>query len=177
MDHLNGELNGNMPPNADFNEEDENLQGDLNQKSPSISGTISTDDEFLHGELNQKSENTSLTGKYLPDEDGFLYGELNQKSEKIYYTGKSNDTVDLIIDNVNRTIEAISKSGTGDKHYVHNQLSSSNEWIIQHNLRKFPSVTIIDSAGSNVIGEVKYLNLNTLVVSFQSAFSGRAYLN
>lgn len=64
-----------------------------------------------------------------------------------------------------------------DKFFEFEQLSPSNEWRIEHPLNKFPSVTIIDSGGSIVIGDVSYVDESNIVVSFQSAFSGKAYLN
>lgn len=64
-----------------------------------------------------------------------------------------------------------------DKHYEHNQIIASATWHIVHNLRKFPSVTIVDSAGTEVIGTVKYTNENSLTITFSSEFSGKAYLN
>ena len=41
----------------------------------------------------------------------------------------------------------------------------------------FPSVTVVDSGNSTVIGNVEYTNSNILTVTFASAFSGCAYLN
>lgn len=61
--------------------------------------------------------------------------------------------------------------------YIHNQGSADNVWIINHNLDKYPSVTIIDSADRVVIGDVLYNDTNTLTVSFAAGFSGKAYLN
>ena len=61
--------------------------------------------------------------------------------------------------------------------YHHIQGSASNTWTINHNLNFNPNVTVVDSAGTNVEGEVRYPNANQLVVSFQSAFSGDAYLS
>lgn len=39
-----------------------------------------------------------------------------------------------------------------DKHFIFIQELPLNEWRVQHNLGKFPSVTVIDSAGTEVIG-------------------------
>ena len=64
-----------------------------------------------------------------------------------------------------------------DKHYVHDQGQASATWSITHNLAKYPSVTVIDSGNTAVIGQVTYTNTNTLSVAFSSAFSGKAYLN
>ena len=68
-------------------------------------------------------------------------------------------------------------SGSGDLSYVHDQSVASKKWEIHHNLKKYPSVTVVDSAGSTVIGDVNYTDLNSLIVTFSSEFSGVAYLN
>lgn len=64
-----------------------------------------------------------------------------------------------------------------DKHHVYIQGSASKEWDIVHNLEKYPSVSIVDSAGTVVVGDVKYIDENELIVSFSGAFSGKAFLN
>ncbi|NBR24467.1 MAG: hypothetical protein EBU08_11990 [Micrococcales bacterium] len=61
--------------------------------------------------------------------------------------------------------------------YAHMQGAASNSWAITHNLGFKPNVTVIDSAGNIVEGEIAYTNSNSLTVSFQSAFSGNAYLS
>lgn len=61
--------------------------------------------------------------------------------------------------------------------YIHNQSSSELEWTINHNMNKNPSVTIVDSANTSVVGEVEYLDKNALVVRFKSPFKGKAFLN
>lgn len=64
-----------------------------------------------------------------------------------------------------------------NKTYLHNQIASEKVWEIEHNLGKFPSVSIIDSAGTMVIGDVLYLDENHVRISFSFAFAGKAYLN
>ena len=64
-----------------------------------------------------------------------------------------------------------------DKTYVHEQLVSSQFWNIQHNLGKHPSVTVIDSGGSVVFGDVEYVSMNEITISFGFPFGGTAYLN
>jgi|SaaInlV_100m_DNA_2_1039680.scaffolds.fasta_scaffold00927_5 hypothetical protein len=65
-----------------------------------------------------------------------------------------------------------------DKTYVHTQNSAASSWTIHHNLGKRPSVTVTTAATSaQVIGEVTYINNNTLAVSFEASFNGIAYLN
>ena len=64
-----------------------------------------------------------------------------------------------------------------DKTFVYNQAISSDVWDIEHNLDKYPSVTVVDSGGSVVVGEIVYINKNNGRITFTSAFSGKAYLN
>jgi hypothetical protein len=61
--------------------------------------------------------------------------------------------------------------------YVHNQISSSNTWIVNHNLNFYPNVTIYDSAGSMVEGSVNHSTATSLTITFSSAISGKAYLS
>lgn len=61
--------------------------------------------------------------------------------------------------------------------YIHDQMSSADTWTINHNLDKYPSVSVVDSAGSLVIGDVQYISRNALIVTFVGEFSGKAYLN
>lgn len=51
------------------------------------------------------------------------------------------------------------------------------EWVIQHNLNRFPSVTVVDSAGSVVEGIEEYVSADEIRLSFAAAFAGNAYLN
>lgn len=61
--------------------------------------------------------------------------------------------------------------------YVHYENTPNIEWNITHNMNKYPSVTIVDSAGSIVEGAVDYLSLNSCKITFCGAFSGKAYFN
>lgn len=64
-----------------------------------------------------------------------------------------------------------------DTHYVHPQDTASDRWEIAHNLGKRPSVMVVDSAGTVVIGTVQHVGNNNLVISFGSPFAGEAILN
>jgi len=65
----------------------------------------------------------------------------------------------------------------GDANYLHDQGTPSADWDITHNLGKKPSVTVIDSANSEVEGEVEHISKNRLIIHFNAAFSGTATLN
>lgn len=64
-----------------------------------------------------------------------------------------------------------------DFSYVHVQANASVLWTIQHNSGKNPSVTVVDSGGTHIEGEVAYVDTNSLTITFLGATSGRAYLN
>lgn len=76
----------------------------------------------------------------------------------------------------NKTASDLGITGI-DKSYTYNQNIPSSVWTIIHNLDKYPSVTIVDSAGSVVMGDIEYVSTSTLRVTFSSEFAGAAYLN
>ena len=61
--------------------------------------------------------------------------------------------------------------------YIHTQGSASSAWNITHNLHFYPNITVQDSAGNIVEGEIAYTNSDSLVVTFSTAFSGEASLS
>ena len=65
----------------------------------------------------------------------------------------------------------------GDKTYVHYQNVQSDTWEIQHNLDKYPSITVVDSANNIVVGDIRYVDTNNVVVTFTAPFSGKAFCN
>jgi len=67
--------------------------------------------------------------------------------------------------------------GPGDKNYVHTQSVASDTWTVIHGLNKKPSVTVVDSAGTEWKTEVEYIDLDQCVLYFSSPFAGEAYFN
>ena len=61
--------------------------------------------------------------------------------------------------------------------YNHVQGVATSTWNIVHNLGFYPNVTVQDSAGNIVEGEISYTNSDSLVLTFSTAFSGEAYLS
>ena len=100
-----------------------------------------------------------IVGKAIGDEDG-------NNIKETYATKES-------VDNLKNEFE----ENKATKVYTYAQRSSSNKWVVEHNLNKYPSVTVVDSAGTVVLGDVTYDSLNKLTISFKGYFSGKAYLN
>ena len=95
-----------------------------------------------------------------------------KNSNSISVSAKSNKT------NVVASPRAVLSTGIiSDKNYEHDQASPSATWTITHNLNKYPSVSIVDSAGTLIITEVEYTSKNQVVVTFDASTSGKAYLN
>lgn len=65
----------------------------------------------------------------------------------------------------------------GDKYYRHMQGVASTLWTINHNLNKRVSVTVVDSSGRQVFGQVDYISDNQATVAFRLAFAGEAFCN
>jgi hypothetical protein len=65
----------------------------------------------------------------------------------------------------------------GDKNFVYTQLVASAVWNVVHNLDKFPSVSVVDDDQNQVFGSVVYNTVNDLTITFNGAFSGKAYIN
>lgn len=66
----------------------------------------------------------------------------------------------------------------GDKFFEYIQSQASTLWTIQHDLDKKPSVTVsAPFSDEEVVGKVIYEDNNKLTITFNAAFSGKAYLN
>lgn len=64
-----------------------------------------------------------------------------------------------------------------DKTIIFEQVTPSTTWTIQHGMKKFPSITVVDSANTVVQGTVFYDSTTQITLTFSAAFSGQAYLN
>lgn len=62
-------------------------------------------------------------------------------------------------------------------HFRFDQAVASNKWKVVHNLGKYPSVLVQDSANSEIEGDIEFVSVNELIINFGAAFSGTAYLN
>lgn len=61
--------------------------------------------------------------------------------------------------------------------YRHIQTTASASWTIPHNLGFYPNVAVVDSTGREVVGEIDYVDMNTVRLTFSAAFGGEAYLS
>lgn len=68
-------------------------------------------------------------------------------------------------------------STQGTPTFIFNQGVPASTWSVQHNLGKFPSITVIDTANTVVTGEYTYVDTNNVTLKFSAGFAGKAYLN
>ena len=82
---------------------------------------------------------------------------------------------------VNQSTPSITTSGSvayvGSETFTFNQPAASAVWTITHNMARYPAVSVVDSAGTVVIGEVRYIDQNNVEITFSGGFAGKAYLN
>lgn len=116
------------------------------------------------------------------DENGVVQGRVDIGKLHVHNVDGSEENEYVLLDGASDNYiypygNATQVSNNVDKHYQHTQIQALSTWSITHNLQKFPSVTVVDSAGSKVTGEVDYIDINNLTVSFTAEFGGIAYLN
>jgi len=61
--------------------------------------------------------------------------------------------------------------------FTYEQASPSDTWVINHNLGRHPSVTVVDSSGNVFTPAVSYPTENQCIVEINGATTGKAYLN
>ncbi len=83
--------------------------------------------------------------------------------------GNGSISIDNFYDIINFTF--------GDKTFIYDQVTPATIWTVQHGLNKFPSITVVDTAKSVVIGDYTYVDDNNVILNFSAAFAGKAYFN
>ena len=68
-------------------------------------------------------------------------------------------------------------SSQGVPTFVFTQGVPATVWNIQHNLGKFPSVSVVNNNNVALFTEVTYIDNNNVQLNFSAGFSGKAYLN
>ena len=140
------------------------------------------------------NQNTVAFLDYLVGSD-ILIGEQNEIStfghyDVISYTVNANDPdyYDLVvsykggngvlaIDKYYDIMNFVLSADAEDKTFVFSQGVPAVQWTIQHNLSKFPSVSIVNNNNIVINGEVTYIDTNNVQLDFSAGFAGKAYLN
>lgn len=64
-----------------------------------------------------------------------------------------------------------------DKNFVFTQGVSATTWNVVHNLNKRPSAVIVDSAGTEVKGQIQHISDNQFNVILNAPTTGKVYVN
>ncbi len=94
----------------------------------------------------------------------------------VIVTEDTPNTVIINQDAQNQVVVRLGGSAGNTRRHVHTQSSPSTAWVINHSLGGKPSVMVVDTADTVVIGEVTYNSNSQVTVEFTAAFSVYAYL-
>ena len=83
----------------------------------------------------------------------------------------------LTIDKYYDIMNFVLATEAADKTFVFSQAAPSLQWAVQHNLAKFPSVSVVNNNNIVINGEVTYIDKNNVQLDFSAGFAGKAYLN
>lgn len=122
-----------------------------------IKGSFTEDHQHINGSL--VNTDVHISGK--------LSGETGTKDYNKLRNKPSINGEELVGD---RTI-------IEDRTFVYEKNLPSSVWHVKHNLEKYPAVTVVDSAGTEVIGAIDYIDLNNVTLTFVGSFSGKAFFN
>ena len=100
--------------------------------------------------------------------------QLKERITKVWVTAESAYYILIDVGNVSNSSGWLIDTG-GIQNYTHIQGSVSSTWTINHNLGFRPSITVIDSGGSQAIGDRTDPTVNQTILTFSPGFSGTAY--
>ncbi len=126
--------------------------------------------DILIGEQNE----ISTFGQYDVISYTVNAGDANYYDLVVNYKGGNGVlTIDKYYDIMNFVLAADAE----DKTFVFTQGAPAVQWTVQHNLNKFPSVSVVNNNNIVINGEVTYIDINNVQLDFSAGFAGKAYLN
>lgn len=128
------------------------LENDLNyQTGEQVAESIQAESNVINGRIDEEVQT--------------INEELDTKVSDVIATGVIEATRDENI----ITLKSVN--------FVFEQGIASDTWIIEHNLNKYPAVTVTDSAGTQFAARIIYDSLNQCTIYMNGATKGKAYLN
>lgn len=150
-----------------------NVNFNVDSENQDIGFVTTTNDDI---DVNVGNENEEVSMEIQDNGSGFNFQlretPMSTNNYERLVNKPSINEVELI---GNKTLDDLGI--VNDKTYFHNQTVASDTWVIIHNLNKYPSVTVLNSANEEVIGDIVYDNANQVTISFIGAFKGKATLN
>lgn len=95
--------------------------------------------------------------------------------------GKAN-VQELTFDNTNNSLNLTGGGGSVvlpayNVSFTFTELIPTSTWNINHNMHRHPSIVIVDSSGNQFYGDIKFIDIDNLSITFGSGLTGTAYLN
>ena len=112
--------------------------------------------------------NSILNGTTVPNINLGINGDFYLNTSNMNMYGPKTD------EGWGEPVDLVANNELGHEHI---QEVASATWTIEHGLGFVPNITVVDSAGTVVEGSYDYPDSNTVVLTFNGAFSGRAYLS
>ena len=131
--------------------------------------------EYLVGNnvLIGEQNNISTFGHFTIDSYTATAGSANLYTLNITNIGGNGNITDKLL----YDFAVFTLSSQGAPTFQFTQGAPATTWNIQHNLGKFPSITVIDTGNTVVNGEYTYTDNNNVILKFSAGFAGKAYLN
>ena len=123
--------------------------------------------EYINVENKTYQVSDPSTPDYVKD---ISQAEINKWNQPDYEDETNKPSINGVTLSGNKTSDDLGL--VADKTYLHHQTVASDTWVIVHNLNKYPSVAVIDSAGNEVIGEINYDDKNQVTLKFVGGFKG-----
>lgn len=154
---------------AEVTNNKEELTADLKEKSR-IEVTVNSGARGKSAyEIWLDEGNTGTRADFIEDIRGMDGDEL--------YTHPETHSASMITETEDRVFLTSKEKELVLSSFIHDQIASSSRWVVEHDLDKYPSVTIVDTAGTVIVGQINYISKSEIELFFTSAFSGKAYLN
>ena len=100
-----------------------------------------------------------------------------QFGSKTYLSAEEINQLRNAVNYLNSVLETLEQTQSADANFIHTQTIPSDTWSINHQLKKYPAVTIIDTNGNEIEAEVFHIDQNNLTITFSVVFIGTAVLN
>jgi len=107
--------------------------------------------------------------------EGDVYKDVLSNVIRFRTLKSSDSSVD--ISTVDDEVDLKVGAGTNDLNYYIEQVAPVSLLVINHSLNKNPSVTVTDSLGVEIFGDVVHVSVNQVQVEFSEAITFNVYVN
>ena len=141
----------------------------LNDNIRSLDELVGTTEKSINGQLKTVTRNFLL-------QDLAEFFSTNGLQKEITLT-TNNTSGPATLNETTGVLNIPNYTGGSDANFVFTQVTPDTTWYITHNLNKFPSVSVVNINNILMYGDIQYVDINNLAITFSAGFSGKAYLN